>query len=373
MTASARISTHSYRRLERRVEALSSELEQVDRERLRGLEAQERLSHRLRSVLDSLPGGIVVLDRRGCVIDCNPAAREMLGEPLLGLRWLEVIRRCFAPRSDDGHEISLHSGRRLSVATRSLDGDHGQLVLLTDQTETRQLQDRLSRHQRLTAMGRMLAALAHQIRTPLAAAMLHASNLVQQDVSPEQTRRFAQRILSRLTHMEHQLRDMLIFVRGDVRVDEPCTVGGLRESLELATEDALRARESRCDWHLDCDPATDFRCNRDALVGAIVNLVTNGLQAAGPGCTLAVRIALHEGRLGISVCDNGPGMTPEVLRQLDEAFFTTKPQGTGLGIAVVRAVARAHGGELDIRSAPGQGTCATILIPAGEASRAHQE
>ena len=109
--------------------------------------------------VDLLPGGVVVLDRHGIVCDCNPAAREMLQGGVLGERWVEVIRRCFAPRHDDGHEISLASGRRVSVATRSLERDKGQVVLLTDQTETRELQDRLSRHQRLNAMGRMMAAL----------------------------------------------------------------------------------------------------------------------------------------------------------------------------------------------------------------------
>ena len=140
--------TDSYRLLERRVEELSTELEQVDRARLRELEEKERLSERLRSLLDLLPGGVVVLDRRGVVCDCNPAAREMLEGTLVGERWGEVIRRSFAPRRDDGHEISLKSGKRVSVATRSLDRDFGQVVLLTDQTETRELQDRLSRHQR---------------------------------------------------------------------------------------------------------------------------------------------------------------------------------------------------------------------------------
>ena len=125
----------SYRLLERRVEELSSELEQVDRARLRELEGKERVSERLRSLLDLLPGGVVVLDRHGIVCDCNPAACEMLQGGVLGERWVEVIRRCFAPRHDDGHEISLASGRRVSVATRSLERDKGQVVLLTDVEE----------------------------------------------------------------------------------------------------------------------------------------------------------------------------------------------------------------------------------------------
>jgi len=75
-------------------------------------------------------------------------------------------RYCFSPRDDDGHEVSNHQGKRISIATRSLDKD-GQIILLTDQTETRQLQANLSRHERLSALGKMVSTLAHQVRTPL--------------------------------------------------------------------------------------------------------------------------------------------------------------------------------------------------------------
>ena len=281
----------SYRLLERRVEELSSELEQVDRARLRELEGKERVSERLRSLLDLLPGGVVVLDRHGIVCDCNPAAREMLQGGVLGERWVEVIRRCFAPRHDDGHEISLASGRRVSVATRSLERDKGQVVLLTDQTETRELQDRLSRHQRLNAMGRMMAALAHQLRTPLAAAMLYASNLRDAQLTPEQTRKFSAKILSRLTHLERQVRDMLIFVRGDVALENVSSLGELFEDLAASMEAPLASAQARCEQRIDCDRTLQLLCNREVLSGALLNLVSNALQAAGQGAAGRARRA----------------------------------------------------------------------------------
>ncbi|MFX5472275.1 PAS domain-containing sensor histidine kinase, partial [Acinetobacter baumannii] len=92
---------------------------------------------------------------------------------LVGMLWREVIARCFAPREDDGHEISLRDGRRLSIATRSLNGEPGQLILLNDLTDPRRPQEQLARHERLSALGRMVASLAHQIRTPLSAALLY--------------------------------------------------------------------------------------------------------------------------------------------------------------------------------------------------------
>lgn len=355
--------TDSYRSLERRVEELSSELEQVDGQRLRELEAKEQMSLRLQSLLDVLPAGVIVLDRDGVVCECNPAAREMLMENPQGSRWVDVIKRCFAPRPDDGHEISLGSGRRVSVETRSLERDCGQLVLLTDQTETRELQDRLARHQRLTAMGRMMAALAHQIRTPLSAALLYASNLCQEDLTHEQTRKFSEKILSRLSHMEQQVRDMLIFVRHDVRLEHRSTASELHDQIAAAMEAPLVAHRASCDIAMDCHPLTEITCNRDALVGAVLNLINNALQAAGDAAHIELRIACEAEHLSIAVSDRGEGMDANTLRQLEEEFFTTKSQGTGLGIAVVRAVARAHRGRLEFSSEPRRGTVATLLLP----------
>lgn len=354
--------TDSYRLLERRVEQLSTELEQVDRARLRELEEKEELSARLRSLLDLLPAGVVVLDRKGQVVDVNPAAQEMLGGELAGERWGDVIRRAFAPRRDDGHEISLTNGKRLSVDTRSLERGNGQVVLLTDQTETRELQDRLSRHQRLTAMGRMMAALAHQVRTPLAAAMLYASNLRDAELPPEQVSKFSSRIVERLAHMERQVRDMLVFVRGEPQPSEQLTAGGLFAELQESMDAPLAASRAICSASIDCDPSLPLMLNRDSVVGAVLNLVNNSLQAGGEGSQIDLRVFREGDRLGISVEDYGPGMSESVLRQIGQDFFTTRARGTGLGVAVVRSVASAHGGELEMSSTLGKGTRACLWL-----------
>lgn len=173
--------TDSYSLLEARVSELKGELAVVSAQRMEELAEKERLANRLQNLLSLLPGGVIVIDEEGRVREANPAACDMLGLPLEGELWRHVITRCFAPREDDGHEISLKDGRRLSIATRSLDAEPGQLVLLNDLTETRHLQDQLARHERLSSLGRMVASLAHQIRTPLSAALIYASHLTDED------------------------------------------------------------------------------------------------------------------------------------------------------------------------------------------------
>ncbi len=355
--------SHSYIALEKQVATLNKELHQVQAQRLLEIKEKHKVASRLQHLLDLLPGGVVVLDQHGVVSECNPAAVELLGEPLLGELWLKVIERCFAPRSDDGHEISLRDGRRIHLATRSLDVEPGQIILLTDQTETRALQKQLSRHERLSAMGRMMSSLAHQLRTPLSAAMLYTGHLCDKDLSKEQVQRFSHKTLSRLNHLEQQITDMLIFVKGDVKLTDTVPLDEILADLETAMEVALFASGSQCSM-INMTEGLWIQCNRQTIVGAFLNLVNNALQACGKRVQLTVRaVRQQENKLSITVEDDGPGMDAQTLEQIQEVFFTTKPQGTGLGLAVVRAVARAHHGEFFIQSQPGRGTRAGMVLP----------
>lgn len=352
--------SESYSMLEARVTELKGQLALVSAQRMQELAEKERLAHRLQSLLDLLPGGVIVIDGQGVVREANPVARNLLGQPLVGMLWRQVIARSFAPREDDGHEISLQDGRRLSIATRSLHGEPGQLVLLNDLTETRRLQDQLSRHERLSALGRMVASLAHQIRTPLSAALLYASHLTEQVLPLEQQQRFAGRLKERLHELEHQVRDMLVFARGELPLPDRLNPKALFEALRGAGEAHVQGLTVR--WQCDSRDG-ELLCNRDTLVGSVLNLVENAIQAAGREARLKVHLYQRGDTLRLCISDNGPGIDPATLARLGEPFFTTKTTGTGLGLAVVKAVARAHQGELQLRSRAGRGTCAVLILP----------
>ena len=350
--------TDSYSVLEARVTELKGELALAGEQRVAELAENERLANRLQHLLDLLPGGVIVIDGSGRVHEANPAACELLGLPLEGELWRHVIARCFAPREDDGHEVSLKDGRRLSIATRSLDPEPGQLVLLNDLTETRRLQDQLARHERLSSLGRMVTSLAHQIRTPLSAALIYASHLTEQALPVETQQRFAGRLKERLHELEHQVRDMLVFARGELPLADRVSPKALMQALQAAAQTHVQGVSMR--WQ--CDLHTGLvLCNRDTLVGALLNLIENALQAG------AVRLKVHvysrDNTLRLCVSDSGSGIEPKVLERLGEPFFTTKATGTGLGLAVVTAVVRAHHGDLSLRSRLGRGTCALLSLP----------
>lgn len=353
--------TDSYRTLESRVNQLSGELSQETMQRQQELEEKEQLADRLSTLLKALPAGVVVLDSQGVVTQTNPAAISLLGEPLDGERWVDVIRRCFAPRRDDGHEVSLKDGRRVSIEIRTMENQPGQLILLTDLTETRQLQSQLSHAQRLSAMGKMVASLAHQIRTPLSAAILYGGHLSQEDLDEEMRQRCASRLMSRLTHLEQQVRDMLIFARGETRLAEELSAETFVSALDSALEGLKLNAGTTVSIVDEVSDDCGLMCNRDALVGACTNLVNNSLEAGAT--TVAVQVVAEGSELVIRVVDNGPGFPSSEAGRLLEAFYTTKSHGTGLGLAVVQAVVKAHQGQFHIEALSQGGAVATLRLP----------
>ncbi|MFW5824981.1 MAG: sensor histidine kinase [Marinobacter sp.] len=359
--------TDSYRTLESRVNQLSGELTAETRQRQRELEEKERLADRLSTLLSALPAGVVVLDSQGAVAQCNPAAVSLLGEPLEGEPWVSVIQRCFAPRRDDGHEVSLRDGRRVSIEIRTMENEPGQLILLTDLTETRQLQAQLAHAQRLSAMGRMVASLAHQIRTPLSAAILYGGHLSQPELDEELRQRCASRLMSRLTHLESQVRDMLTFARGETRLAEALSSDQVEAGLRGAI-DGLNLTDRQKVTLSARGPQVPLMCNQEALVGACMNLINNSLEA---GATqVAVSLNGDRDELVIAVTDDGPGFPAGKAEQLMEAFYTTKSHGTGLGLAVVKAVVKAHNGQFLMAPMPGGGACASVQLPASRGNAA---
>ena len=354
----------SYRTLETQVAALTDELDRVNRQRAIEVKTREQVTSRLSNLLDLLPGGVIVLDRWGAVAQANPAAQELLEREVVGRKWVEVIAECFAPRKDDWHEISLKNGKRVSLATRSLEAETGQIILLTDQTETRRLQQQVSRNERLSALGKMVSALAHQIRTPLSAALLYAGHLSERELSVEQTQRFSEKIVSRLNNLEQQVSDMLIFASGDVRLSDSVAVTDLLQEVQHAADIELSANQIT----LEIEPShasSKIICNRQTMIGALGNLIHNSAQASNIGSSITLTTQASERELTLIIRDTGSGIADDIMTRLqaEEAFVTTKAQGTGLGLAVVRAVVKAHQGTFSLQSKEGQGTTVTIVLP----------
>lgn len=361
--------TESYAFLESKVEHLSGELATVSEQRMQELAEKERLADRLQSLLTLLPAGVLLLDQHGVVSQSNPAADELLlelsGEQcLVGSYWRQLIQRCFKPRGDDGHEISLVDGRRVQLRTTPMSDGPGQIILLTDMTETRALQSELSRHQRLSAMGKMVASLAHQIRTPLSAATLYAGHLNADQLDEKLRVRFANKLTERLQHLESQVRDMLIFARGEAPLNDDISTGDLVSAFKAAMEVPVQQHQATVAFDIGCSLTQRLVCNKDALISALMNLINNALESGEHPIELSVHMRMSdEQTLVIHIDDNGPGLNAEQKEKYLEPFFTTKSNGTGLGLAVVQAVVNAHQGTFDCNDSALGGLSAQLTLP----------
>ncbi|MGB2331585.1 MAG: PAS domain-containing protein, partial [Pseudomonadales bacterium] len=187
--------------LQSRVDDLTRELSSSRAERQRELAEKESLAHRLTALLDALPGGVLVLDQRHTIKLANPVAIDLLGEPLLNMNFLSVIGECAASVSRDGSQILLRSGRRISISNQLQDGYGDQVVLITDVTETFEAQQERSRNDRLSALGEMIARLAHQIRTPLASSLLYLGAVDRPGLDGPGRAEIIGKIRGRLKHM----------------------------------------------------------------------------------------------------------------------------------------------------------------------------
>lgn len=325
-------------------------------------EEKGRLLRRLTNLLHGLPGAVVMLDGDGRVQQCNPAAKDLLGEPLSRELWRDVVRRAFSPRWDDGHDMSLVSGRIVNISTQPMIDEPGQILLIKDVTETRQLQEQLNRAKRLSAKGEMAAALAHQIRTPLASAILYLSNLSNKQLDDTARQKFTAKSLARLNYLEKLIEDMLLFARGGNFETREISLLQLINDLKQQIKPQLDQNQFR----FIVDPGitdSQIRVNPEAMISVMHNLVDNAIEACGKGGVLFLSTQTDGQMVRISLTDNGSGIPAAIQETLFEPFVTTRATGTGLGLSVVQSVIRSHGGVITVEDVEPHGTRFEIILP----------
>ncbi len=317
-------------------------------------------------LLDAIPGGVVVLDRHGEVAEANQSARELLGTSPERQAWRDIVQRVFLPELDQG-ELKTADGRQFSISTRPLGYAPGQVLLLSDVTQTRELQRTAQQNLHLVTMGKMMASLAHQIRTPLASSMLYLSQCVDGQLDQDTSQAFCEKALARNRHIEKLINDMLVFAHGGQFVTTRFSVNELIEELneqllpQLQQRDALLQLEGQ-------EAAVELQGNKDALLGALANLCMNALQACAQAPRIEISIGMTmRGLLSISIRDNGCGMDRDTRAHIFDPFYSTKTDGTGLGLAVVKAVIESHQGRIAVYSRPGRGCRFRIFLPCRQA------
>jgi two-component system sensor histidine kinase FlrB len=362
--------TQAYEALQGRVASLTEELAIANGELRRQFEEKEALSERLSSLLDALPAGVVLLDANALVVATNPAAMAMFGSATIGRHWGDVVRASLEPTLNVGEWLL--GERRLSIAESMLPSAGGRIMLVHDVTAAHRMQADLERSQRLAAMGEMAASLAHQLRTPLAAALLHTANLGQPGLSDELRARFSGKASGQLRRLERLIQDVLLFARGESIGRDVIIASELLAEAAQTVEPLMR--EHGLEFSVaDACPGAVIVGSRKALFGALVNLLENAMQATPAGGKICLAGNCRGDLLAIGVRDSGPGIDRTTQARIFEPFFTTKGAGTGLGLAIALGVARAHGGGIELLSEPGAGAEFVITLPIASAEQGMEE
>lgn len=348
-----------YSELSGHVAKLSSELEAARLARRKENRERENLLNRFATMLDALPGGVIILDSSDKITEANPQARSLLGEPLEGQSWSVIEQRGrFNPQGS--FEIR---GRRLNISTCPLPGDEETIVLVSDITAQHTLQRELGRKTRLSSLGEMAARLAHQIRTPLSSTVLYVDQL-SKDLDPKKRERICDALKAQLSQTETLITSMLGFVRGgSLLCLEPANVKSIVEEAISSCESGLGASGAILNTN-KINPNLTVLAASAELASVIANMIQNSIQVCE--CTPEIEVwagAVNQHMMLIRVSDNGPGIQDDVIDQVFDPFFTTRAAGTGLGLAVLASVVQRHGGTVHVANRESGGAQFTILLP----------
>ncbi len=344
-------------------DALRNQVAQLHIELGEAIKVKDDLAARLGALLKGLPGGVVVLDALGSIVEINPAAEQLLGGPILGQSFTSVLARAAVNADESPEHRELRTGRFVNISRREL-MQGGEVVLLTDVTESHLMQVFLARQQRLLTMGELAAGLAHQIRTPLATALLYASQMTLPERPDLDLRRCAEKTVGSLKQLDRLVNDMLAFAHGGA-TREVVSVSALLEQVAQWLRPALR-RGVRLTIRTQA-PNLMVLANAPSLVSAVLNLATNALQAARADLDLELLARAEGGRAQIIVSDNGPGIPAEIRARIFEPFFTTRARGNGIGLSIVKSVIEAHHGSVRLAD-NGPGATFVIDLPAEESA-----
>lgn len=232
--------------------------------------------------------------------------------------------------------------------------------------ELRQIQDELTSKQQLATVGELAAAIAHEVRNPLAVIVNAVAGLRRAGMSEDDRKVLLDIVDEEAARLNRLVTDLLRFAR-------PVTVQRSAVSLvELAHRAESLAREGHTVTVVISDDPDVATVWVDPGLFRLVfdNLVENALQSMPGGGTVAIDIRRGEWNgapcVRVEIRDQGQGMEPEVLERAVDPFFTTRPSGTGLGLPIVQRIIEAHGGDIEIESEAGAGTSVILLLPMGE-------
>lgn len=329
-------------------------------------------------LFDGLGEGLQLVDANFAIRHAN---RWLLNEfgPVAG-------RRCYEVLTADGRpcpncpmenlqnmdrpsrvEVDASGGRRLLLSCSPVRQPTGEILLLelvADITEREQLGARLHEAERLAAVGELAAGLAHEIRNPLAG-IINATTLLEgeETLTGEERVSTLDAVKREARRLDRILSDFLLFARPREPKRREGDIGQVVEHVvALLRNDPDRTAHVDVEVHVD-PSLVPFSFDADQLTQVLWNIALNGVEAMEGAGRLRFDVAGRNGEVLIAVSDTGRGIPPDERRRIFEPFYSKKLDGTGLGLTLAQRIVVAHGGRIDLESAPGRGSRFLVALP----------
>lgn len=334
-----------YAALSLKVEALSADLVQAN--------------DRLNVLLNALPAAVVLIENDK-ISHFNQAALQLIPGLKTSTTWTTPASWKAGHGPDEFH-VSTPSGMRTLQAQRVQEGLRS-VIQIQDITANLRTLEESERVDRLAAMGKMSAGIAHQLRTPLSTALLYASHLCTPELSTQDRVSFAQKLKNQLVHLEKMAGEMLQFIRSRPQKTQIIALDELvREAMQ--TLEGL-AQQKNVMINADLNAADCLvSVEHPSVVSALVAILENAIQSSAAGQTVHIASLASYLRGQVRIEDSGPGIAPDMLPRLFEPFATNRVTGTGLGLAIAQNAIRNHRGEINAQNKAEGGALFTVALP----------
>jgi two-component system NtrC family sensor kinase len=327
--------------------------------------------------VDSISQAICIVDAHGAVRRGNRVFASLIDAPVTSLpgrpwtslvpaSWTDALAAMLA--SPGGPPVELRAGDRVFLASAFPMATFGGAFLVLDEvTEKRRLQEQLIQSEKMSAIGQLIAGVAHDLNNPLASVVGFADFLSESVEVPPGLAEPLRVIRQEAERAATIVRNLLSFARRQEaqRLRQP--VGALLESTIALLRNELLAHD--VEVTLAVDPETpELELNANQMKQVFLNLLSNAVHAIAatgrPG-TIRVQVRPWLEGLAVHVTDDGPGMPEAVARHVFEPFYTTKAegQGTGLGLSISQGIVKEHGGRITLETAPERGATFTVELP----------
>jgi PAS domain S-box-containing protein len=366
------------------LEKILSRLDQIDPGEVQSLLSRlVREKGFLQKVFEALQEGVLLLDSSGGISFINHAGcrffgttpEEAQGRPLdqvvRGVDWrslMESSRRTVSRDLEVFYPENRYLNFYLSPVAEEGEGDLGHVMLVRDVTRSREEAERELESEKLNALTLLAAGVAHEIGNPLNSLSLHLQllerrirSLPEGDQAPLQEHLGTAR--TEITRLDIILKQFLQAMRPTKPEREPSNLHTLLEECLLSLSPELESRKIPVKLLL-VDNLPTLELDPTQIKQALYNVIRNAYQALGQHHgEIVIRSHLTDYEVSLSIADNGTGISPEAMGAMFEPFRTTKTDGTGLGMLIVRRILREHGGELEVESEENVGTTVTLYFP----------